>query len=52
MISKELALNETELEALLDMQSKGVAVTLQMTPRDGVIALDDAARMVRERGNA
>ena len=52
MISKELALNETELEALLDMQSKGVAVTLQMTPRDGVIALDAAARMVRERGNA
>ena len=52
MISKELALNETELEALLDMQSKGVAVTLQMTPRDGVIALDDAARMVRARGNA
>ena len=47
MISKELSLNEEE-EKLLDMQGKGVEITLQMTPRDAVITLDDAVKMVRE----
>ena len=48
MISKELSLNEEEVEKLLDMQDKGVEITLQMTPRDSVIKLDDAVKMVHE----
>ena len=48
MISKELSLNEGEVEKLLDMQDKGVEITLQMTPRDSVIKLDDAVKMVHE----
>ena len=48
MISKELSLNEEEVEKLLDMQDKGVEITLQMTPRDSVIKLDDAVNMVHE----
>lgn len=51
MISKELSLNEEELNALLEMQDKGVDITLQMTPRDAAITLNEAAKMVQERDN-
>lgn len=47
MISKELSLNEEELDMLLEMQEKGVDITLQMTPKDASISLDDAAKIVR-----
>lgn len=51
MISKELSLNEEELNALLEMQGKGVDITLQMTPRDAAITLNEAAKMVQEKDN-
>ena len=51
MISKELSLNDEELNALLEMQDKGVDITLQMTPRDAAITLNEAAKMVQERDN-
>ena len=38
----------SKVEKLLDMQDKGVEITLQMTPRDSVIKLDDAVKMVHE----
>ena len=42
MISKELALSKEEADILEEMQQKGVEVTLQMTPKDSRIPLDDA----------
>ncbi len=51
MISKELSLDEKETESLLDMQKKGVQITLQMTPRDALITLDDAVKVVRKGEN-
>lgn len=47
MISKELSLNEEEVRMLLEMQEKGVEITLQMTPRDAALTLDDAVKIVR-----
>lgn len=52
MISKELSLDETEVGMLLEMQAKGVEVSLQMTPRDARITLDDAVKLVREKTNS
>lgn len=49
MISKELALSKEEADILEEMQQKGVEVTLQMTPKDSRIPLDDALKMVRAK---
>lgn len=49
MISKELALSKEEADILEEMQQKGVEVTLQMTPKDSRIPLDDALKMVRTK---
>ena len=47
MISNELSLSEQEAEMLEAMQNEGVAVTLQVTPKDPVFTLHDALKEVR-----
>ena len=47
MISNELSLSEQEAEMLEAMQNEGVAVTLQVTPKDPAFTLHDALKEVR-----
>ena len=49
MISNELSLSKTEADQLLEMQNKGVKITLQVTPKDPVISLDDAIKEVNSK---
>ncbi|HJD46824.1 MAG TPA: PTS sugar transporter subunit IIB [Candidatus Mediterraneibacter norfolkensis] len=51
MISKELSLSTAEADMLLEMQDKGVEVSMQMTPRDEKIALNHAVKLIREKAN-
>lgn len=46
MISNELSLSREEADMLLGMQNKGVEVTLQITPKDPKIPLDEAVKVV------
>lgn len=49
MISNELSLSKIEASMLQEIQSKGVTVTLQVTPKDSLIALKDALKEVEEK---
>lgn len=52
MISNELSLSREEADMLLDMQSKGVEITLQVTPKDPRIPLDEAVKVVNAKLNS
>lgn len=52
MISNELSLSREEADMLLDMQNKGVEVTLQVTPKDPKIPLDEAVKVVNAKSNS
>ena len=51
MISNELSLSTAEADMLLEMQDKGVEVSMQLTPRDEKIALNHAVKLIREKAN-
>lgn len=46
MISNELSLSRKEADLLKDMSDKGVEVTLQVTPKDPCITLENAIKEV------
>lgn len=47
MISNELSLSESEADNLLEMQEKGVEISLQVTPKDPKIMLNDAIKQMK-----
>lgn len=49
MISNELSLSKEEANQLEELQTKGVKITLQVTPKDPMIPLQDALKEVREK---
>lgn len=49
MISNELSLSSIEADQLMEMQEKGVNITLQVTPKDPAIPFVDALKAVREK---
>lgn len=51
MISNELSLSREDADMLLEMQNKGVEVTLQVTPKDPKIPLDEAVKVVEAKLN-
>lgn len=45
MISNELSLDAKDVKALGEIEAKGIAVTLQVTPKDPAIAFQDALKI-------
>lgn len=52
MISNELSLSKEEADMLLDIQNKGVEVTLQVTPKDPKITLGEAIKVLNAKLNS
>lgn len=47
MISNEIFLSKEEADMLEDMNNSGLGVTLQVTPKDPLVELDEALKKVR-----
>lgn len=48
MISNEISLSQKEADILEDLSKKGIKITLQVTPKDPLITLDEALKEVRK----
>ena len=48
MISNEISLSQKEADMLEELNNRGIKVTLQVTPKDPLITLEEALKEVRK----